>query len=137
MIVHCLPVTNVRTFHEKTDTVFIPYLERQLQTTTRLYLERDAYRPDSLKESTRDKRWKEVRRSDDTQLKGGRVQHCPAGSSVYITAAENVTCIGTEIEMSSCNQEEADTTIMVHVKYALLLSLLARFTIVHRLLTRL
>ena len=43
----------------------------------------------------------------------------PEGSSVYITAGENVICIGAGMEMSSCNQEEADTRIVVHVKHAL------------------
>ena len=44
---------------------------------------------------------------------------CPAGCSAYITAREDVVCIGTEIEMSSCNHEKADTRIVVHMKHAL------------------
>ncbi|CAB3995762.1 Hypothetical predicted protein, partial [Paramuricea clavata] len=39
--------------------------------------------------------------------------------SVHITAGEHVTCVGRLIEMSSCNHEEADTRIVVHVKHAL------------------
>uniref|UniRef100_UPI00358E5A52 uncharacterized protein n=1 Tax=Myxine glutinosa TaxID=7769 RepID=UPI00358E5A52 len=143
VIVHCLPVTHVRTFHEYADNVFIPYLERQLKTTKRLDLVWDTYIPNSLKESTREKRGKGTRRkvSGDTKLPtnwndflrdpinkkelfeflSSKVAefNCPAGSSVYITAGENVICIGTEIEMSMCNQEEADTRIVVHVKHAL------------------
>ena len=40
-------------------------------------------------------------------------------SSANITAGEDIVCIGTEIQMSSCNNEEADTRIVVHVKHAL------------------
>ena len=141
--VHALPITNVSTFQEYADNVFIPHLERELCDTQRVDVVWDEYRPDSLKEGTRDKRGKGVRRkvSDDTKLPGNwndflrdpinkkelfeslssKVADCiiPPECSVYITAGEHVTCVGTQTEMSSCNQEEADTRIVVHVKHAL------------------
>ena len=75
MTVHALYVTNVSTFEEYADNVFInfiPHLERQLRDTKRVDVVWDEYRPDSLKEGTREKRGKGVRRkvSGDTKLPG-------------------------------------------------------------------
>ena len=61
VVVHCLP-TSVSTFDEYADKIFIPYLDKQLQSATRLDVVWDVYTPDSLKESTREKRGKGVRR---------------------------------------------------------------------------
>ena len=55
VVVHCLP-TSVSTFDEYADKIFIPYLEKQLQSATRLDVVWDVYTPDSLKESTRGKK---------------------------------------------------------------------------------
>ena len=120
-----------------------PILKRQLRDTKRVDVVWDDYRPDSLKEGTREKRGKGVRRkvSSDAKLPSNWndflrdpmnkkelfgllssvVADCdvPSVWSVYITAGEGVTCVGTQIEMSSCNHEEADTRVVVHVKHAL------------------
>ena len=58
--VHCLPVTGAITFDDYADNVFIPYLRSQ--GSTRVDVVWDAYVPGSLKESTREKRGKGVRR---------------------------------------------------------------------------
>ena len=67
--VHALPVINVLTFQEYADNVFIPH---QLRDTKRVDVVWDEYRPDSLKEGTRGKRGKGLRRkvSGDTKLPG-------------------------------------------------------------------
>ena len=72
VIVHCLPTTSVNTFHVYADRVFIPYLEKQLQNATRLDVVWDTYIPDSLKEFTRERRGKGIRRkvSGETNLPG-------------------------------------------------------------------
>ena len=57
-IVHFLPVTGVATFNDYAQNVFIPYLQKQLQSSTRIDIVWDTYLPDSLKESTREKRGK-------------------------------------------------------------------------------
>ena len=62
VIVHLLPTAEVSTFQEYADKVFIPYLSQQLQHATRVDVVWDRYLPDSLKESTREKRGKGVRR---------------------------------------------------------------------------
>ena len=71
VVVHCLP-TSVSTFDEYADKIFIPYLEKQLQSATRLDVVWGVYTPDSLKESTREKRGNGVRRkvSGKTKLPG-------------------------------------------------------------------
>ena len=141
--VHVLPVTNVSTFQEYADNVFIPHLKQQLRDTKRVDVVWDEYRPDHLKEGTREKRGKAVRRkvSGDNKLPGNwndflrdpinkkelfefltsKVAGCsiPPECSIYITDGEHVTCVGTQIDMSTCNQEEADIRIVVHVKHAL------------------
>ena len=70
--VHALPVINVLTFQEYANNVFIFHLERQLHDTKRVNVVWDEYRPDSLKEGTREKRGKGLRRkvSGDTKLPG-------------------------------------------------------------------
>ena len=72
VIVHCLPTTSVSTFHEYAGRVFTRHLENNLKTATRLDVVWDTYKPDSLKESAREKRGKGRRRkvSDDTKLPG-------------------------------------------------------------------
>lgn len=60
VIVHCLPVTGVVTFDDYADNVFVPYICNQ--ASQRVDVVWDTYVPDSLKESTREKRGKGVRR---------------------------------------------------------------------------
>ena len=72
VIVHCLPTKAVGTFNEYAEKVFIPYISKHLQHFTRVDIVWDLYIPDSLKESTREKRGKGVRRkvSGQTKLPG-------------------------------------------------------------------
>ena len=142
VVVHCLP-TSVSTFDEYADKIFIPYLEKQLQSTTRLDVVWDVYTPDSLKESTREKRGKGVRRkvSGKTKLPGNWMDFLrdfvnkkelfafltskvaqfswPPAKAVNVTSGQAVVCIGNNIPMQNCNHEEADTRIVVHVLHAL------------------
>ena len=62
IIVHCLPTSGTVIFDDYAEKVFIPYLRMQLETSMRLDIEWDTYIPDSLKESTQEKRGKGVRR---------------------------------------------------------------------------
>ena len=68
-IVHFLPTNLVNTFDEYADQVFIPYLSKQLQDSMRVDLVWDIHLPNSLKESTREKRGKGVRRRVSGQAK--------------------------------------------------------------------
>ena len=61
-MVHILPYKNKCTFGEYSDTIFIPWTKRQLQSSTRIDIIWDRYYPDSLKSITHEKRGKGVRR---------------------------------------------------------------------------
>lgn len=63
VVVHCLPVTGSNTFDDYAHNVFIPHLSRQ--RSTRVDVVWDTYIPNSLKQSTREKRGKGVRRKVD------------------------------------------------------------------------
>jgi len=69
VIVHLLPTEAVSTFNEYADKVYIPYMSRQLERATRVDVVWDTYIFDSLKESTREKRGKGVRRKVSGQAK--------------------------------------------------------------------
>lgn len=61
-IVHALPVSSVSTFLQYADSTFLPFLENHLKSTKRIDVVWDEYRSASLKEATREKRGKGVRR---------------------------------------------------------------------------
>ena len=61
-IVHALPSHQVSTFGEYADHVFIRWIEQQLQNCNRVDIVCDIYKEDSIKESTREKRGKGIRR---------------------------------------------------------------------------
>ncbi len=68
-IVHSLPAVGIKTFDEYSEKVFIPFLQSQLNTAMRVDIVWDTYVPDSLKEATREKRGKGVRRKVTGQAK--------------------------------------------------------------------
>ena len=142
-IVHCLPTNTVSTFDDYADTIFIPYLENQLKDAKRLDLVWDSYFPDSLKESTREKRGKGERRkvSGPTKLPGNfqdflrdninkmelfhfltskieKHSWCQ-DKDIYATSGPNVVSVGFSNPMETCNHEEADTRLIVHIFHAL------------------
>ena len=143
VIVHCLSIAGITTFKEYSEKAFIPHLQSHLQGTERLDVVWTTYRPESLKESTRQKRGKGVRRkvSGETKLPRNwsdflhdssnkkelfdfltyKVANFvfPEGKAVYITSEESVLTVCSSSPMSNCNHEEADTRIVVHVLHTL------------------
>ncbi|KAL9968946.1 hypothetical protein ACROYT_G021098 [Oculina patagonica] len=142
-IVHALPVSSVSTFSQYADSTFLPFLENQLKSTKRIDVVWDEYCSASLKDATREKRGKGVRRkvaghvklpqnwqafledsSNKKELfnfltKQVETASFPDDKFVYITSGENVISSCPRQQMQSCNHEEADTRILVHVKDAL------------------
>lgn len=55
-MVHALLHESKSTFGEYSDTIFIPWTERQLENCSRIDIVWDTYRSDSLKVETREKR---------------------------------------------------------------------------------
>jgi hypothetical protein len=85
VIVHCLPTTGAITFEEYADKVFLPHLQNQLQHSERLDVVWDTYVPDSLKESTREKRGTGTRRKVSGQAK------IPGNWMQFLRDSENKT----------------------------------------------
>ena len=103
----------------------------------------DTYRQEGLKESTRQKRGKRVRRnvSEETKLPRNRSDFLhdssnkkelfdfltykvanfvfPEGKAVYITSEESVLTVCSSSPMPNRSHEEADARIVVHVLHAL------------------
>ncbi len=62
VIVNMLKPVNSKTFQDYANNVFLPYIQSQLQHVLRLDVVWDVYKPESLKEDTRSKRGKGIRR---------------------------------------------------------------------------
>ena len=103
MTVHALPITNVSTFQEYADNVFIPHLERQLRDTQRVDVVWDEYWPDNLNEGTRDKRIKGVRRT---------VSSCQATGMTY-----SVIQSTRRDSLNPCHQKLRIASSLLNVRY--------------------
>ena len=141
--VHALPLTTVSTFNSYAEHIFIPFIVNHLQTDKRVDIEWDTYKENSIEHSTREKRGKGQRRKvtgetkilpnwkvflqDNTNMKEffamlrNRVADFkfPEDKKVYITSEEYVISRQGPSDMQSCDHEEADTRIAVHVLHAL------------------
>src|SRR5678816_3204963 len=106
---------------------FLPYLKKQLQDSSRLDVVWDTYIPDSLKESTMEKRGNGVRRkvSGHTELPRNWMDflrdsmnnkelfaflsskvvefNWPPDKAVYVISGKAVSFIGSTISMQHCN----------------------------------
>ncbi|KAJ7376841.1 hypothetical protein OS493_031989 [Desmophyllum pertusum] len=129
------------TFKEYVQTVFLPYVQTQMQSAQRIDIVWDTYKEDSLKTGTREKRgsgarrrvalsvkiptnWKSFLRVDDnkTELFGLLAQEVgnidAAGKEVYSTYGNQVVTNGsreTLQDLQPCNHEEADTRIFLQL----------------------
>jgi hypothetical protein len=142
-VANMLPPGNSKTFLEYANSVFIPYITKQVKGVKRIDLVWDRYIQDSLKRGTRLARGAGLRR------RVGANTILPANWQSFLRCDENKTelftflaeCItnihieGVEIistydcdvissgnihkeGIAPCNHEEADTRIFVHVKHA-------------------
>ena len=140
-VVHLLDPRTARTFKDYADTVFLPYIDTQLQRheAQRIDLVWDTYIPDSLKSSTRQRRgkgirrrvlgktnvpsnWKEFLRVDENKVElfeflTNEVMKRSHAKWVYATDKESVLCSHQDADtdfISPCNHEEADTRVIIH-----------------------
>ncbi|KAG0710652.1 hypothetical protein GWK47_022350 [Chionoecetes opilio] len=143
-VVHLLPVTGITTFDDYASGVFVPHIMRQLETSMRVDVVWGRYLDNSIKESTREKRGKGVRRKvagpdkvpgnwpDFLRDPTNKVElfqfpireDCihypfPDGKQVFATSGASVVCSGTDHSMPPCDHEEADHRIVVHLQDAL------------------
>ena len=68
-VVHFLPTANVVTFDDYANQVFVPHIINQLSNTKRVDIIWDIYTPRTIKESTREKRGKGIRRKYESKNK--------------------------------------------------------------------
>ncbi|KAG1695759.1 Integrin alpha-PS2 [Nymphon striatum] len=142
-VVHMLSVNAVGTFIEYANSVFLPHVVKQLENCQRIDVVWDTYLPNSIKESTREKRGKGVRRKvlGKNKIPGNwnaflcdptnkqelfsflsdiiTTAELPSGKVVAITCGEKVEMNGRVHLMETCDHEEADTRILIHLQDAL------------------
>ena len=142
VIVQMLPPGTVRTFEEYCQTVFGPYIARQLQSVKQVDLVWDVYKEGSLEKATRERRgtgqprqvtvstriptdWKGFLRNDENKnelflLLASYVvsMDMPCDKELYTTAGESVLSSKNRMDLTSlapCTHEEADTRLMGHI----------------------
>eukprot|EP00734_Pompholyxophrys_sp_LG126_P000119 Pompholyxophrys_sp_v1_NODE_11_length_5290_cov_18.520778.p1 type:complete len:404 gc:universal NODE_11_length_5290_cov_18.520778:3057-4268(+) len=144
VLLHTLSSSVAVVFDDYATRVFIPFFERELKRSSRVDVVWDVYLPESLKESTQEKRGKGTRRKVSEQTKMPRdfakflldcdnkqefmnflsaktasYLRCQPGQRVFITKNSDVISIGSDRQMTPCDHEEADSRIIVHLKDAL------------------
>ena len=142
-IVHLLHTTNITTFDEYASDVFISYIKKQLDKSTHVDVVWDAYLSSSIKELTREKRGRGIRRKVEGRNKipsnwpdflrdiinkqefftflSSKIEltDCLEGKQIFATSGTAVIARGTSHRMESCDHEEADTRILIHLQDAL------------------
>ena len=141
-VVNMLKPRAAKTFLEYGDQVFYPFIESKLRNVSRVDIVFDQYLPESLKETTRQKRGRGVRRRVSGEIKIPnnwqaflRIdenktelfhflaefvvrQPTTEGKRIYVTDGQDVLTNPSHLDTTSlapCNQEEADSRIFLHV----------------------
>ena len=143
--IHQLDARGTGTFKQFTQRLFLKHLQVELRKVSRLDIVWDTYRPMSIKGHTRDECGHGVRLNvgpnvripgnlseflrDSTNkvelfkyLSGEVMQRFHSGGDIYITMSNGTTVghVGHGEDMTTvCNQEEADTRIILHIPHAL------------------
>ena len=141
-LVHQLDARGTGTFEQFTQRLFLKHLQVELRKVSRLDIVWDTYRPMSIKGHTRDEcvrlkvgpnvripgKWSEFLRDSTNKvelfkyLSGEVMQPFHSGGDIYITMSNGTTGghVGPGEDMTTvCNQEEADTRIILHIIHAL------------------
>ena len=144
-LIHQLDARGTGTFEQFTQRLFLKHLQVELRKVSRLDIVWDTYRPMSIKGHTRDERghcvrlkvdpnmripgnWSEFLRDSTNKvelfkyLSGAVMQRFHSGGDIYITMSNGTTVghVGPGEDMTTvCNQEEADTRIILHIIHAL------------------
>ena len=62
-VVHLLPTVNVATFDDCADKILLPHISKQLENCTQVDIVWNIYIPNSIKESTREKKERNLKKS--------------------------------------------------------------------------
>ena len=142
-LVHILTPESIATFDEYADSVFLCHLNKQLEKCVRLDVVWDVYIIDSIKASTREKRGQGIRKKvagrnkvptnwmgflrdekkqqelfDFLSSKIAAFDYAD-NKEVFVTQGQRILTNIPTLEMSSCDHEEADTRLVVHIVDAL------------------
>ena len=141
-VVHTLPRDDTTTFGDYSGN-FIRWTNHQLQSCKRMDIVWDTYREGSLKDTTREKRGKGVRKkvAPQTKLLGNfatflqesknkeelfallteevSAYEYPVDKEVYITSGQSVVSKGSSEPMPATDHEEADSRMCLHIADAL------------------
>ena len=133
----------ISTFDQYADQVFLPYLMKQLENSRGVDIVWDKYIPTSIKESTREKRGRGIRRrvAGDSKLPGNWDDflhdptnkqklfaflsrkianvNCPEEKEVITTLGDTAVLLGTSQSMGPCDHKEADTRLLIHLQDAI------------------
>ena len=141
-LVHQSDARRTGTFEQFTQRLFLKHLQVELRKVSRLDIVWDTYRPMSIKGHTRDEcvrltvgpnvritgKWSEFLRDSTNKvelfkyLSGEVMQPFHSGGDIYITMSNGTTDghVGPGEDMTTvCNQEEADTRVILHIIHAL------------------
>jgi len=144
VLAHTLSAATATTFDDYAQSMFLPFLLRELQyVRDRIDVVWDQYLPSSIKASTRERRgsgvclkvnprtkipskWNDflLDSSNKDELFSFLTQKVadgdwPAEKGIYITNGTTVVSRGTSHVMSDCTHEEADSRIVFHIVHAL------------------
>ena len=137
-LVHQLDARGTGTFEQFTQRLFLKHPQVELRKVSRLDIVWDTYRPMSIKGHTRDEcvrlkvgpnvripgKWSEFLRDSTNKVElfkyllGEVMQPFHSGGDIYITMSNGTTGghVGPGEDMTTvCNQEEADTRIILHI----------------------
>ena len=137
-LVHQLDARGTGTFEQFMQRLFLKHPQVELRKVSRLDIVWDTYRPMSIKGHTRDEcvrlkvgphvripgKWSEFLRDSTNKVElfkyllGEVMQPFHSGGDIYITMSNGTTGghVGPGEDMTTvCNQEEADTRIILHI----------------------
>ena len=142
-MVYLSSVANSTSFEKYANLVFIPHILIYLESSKSVVVVWDTYIQDSLKEPTRERRAKGVRRKVASANKIPRnwkeflfdlnnktkqysflsekieSTHRPNSKEIYITSGSEVNVKGGDRILPYCDHEEANTRLLVHIADAL------------------
>lgn len=143
VIVQMLKVSKCRTFQDYYQNIFLPYILRQLQNTQRLDIVWDVYKPNSLKQQTRQARgsgiryvvtpstpvpsqWQAFLRDDKNKEElfsyiNSEILMTDTEKEIIVTSGDLAYSTDSSRDLkliSPCSHEEADIRILLHAFHA-------------------
>lgn len=113
VVVQMLHPKTAKTLKEYTQTVFVPYIQTQLQSSQRIYIVWDTYQPESPKTGTREKRGSGARRRVTPTVK--ILPHWKSFLRVYDNKTELFGILAQEVRSIQAAEKEVYRTYGIQV----------------------